>query len=127
MVAWADYKSAAKERGSLALELYIAISTPEVTPEQLKAVLPEHLAYQAKLEASGELAFAGPLSDLTGDQMDGSGMIVYRADSLDQARALADADPMHASGSRKYSIRRWLVNEGSLSINVKLSAQSVQL
>lgn len=127
MVAWVDYKAAAKERGSLALELFVAISTPVVSPDKLKAVLSEHLDYQSQLEASGSLAFAGPLSDMSGTQMEGTGMIVYRAESLESARALAEADPMHKSKAREFTLRRWLINEGSLTLSVKLSAQAVQL
>ena len=59
--------------------------------------------------------------------MEGVGLIIYRAPSLEAARALAENDPMHSSGTRSFSIRRWLVNEGSISVNVKLSAQSVTL
>ena len=127
MVAWLEYKQAAQERGSLALELFVAISTPVKSADQLKSQLPAHLDYQAKLEQSGALAFAGPLSDDTGEQMQGTGMIVYRAQTLDAARALADADPMHHSGTREYTLRRWLVNEGSLTLDIKLSAQQVKL
>ncbi|OED37612.1 hypothetical protein AB833_23040 [Chromatiales bacterium (ex Bugula neritina AB1)] len=126
MPAWKDYKKAAQERGSLALELYV-VETTAVKPEQLQQVLPSHLQYQAEQEQRGSLAFAGPLSDETGEQMNGSGLIVYRAESLEAARALADADPMHSSGTRTYTLRRWLVNEGSLQLDVKLSAQSVRL
>ena len=54
-------------------------------------------------------------------------MIVYRAESLDAARALADNDPMHLSGARSYVLRRWMINEGSLSLNVGLSTNQVTL
>ncbi len=70
---------------------------------------------------------AGPLSDLSGEQMEGVGMIIYRAESLEAAKALAEADPMHMSGTREFTIRRWLVNEGSFQIDFKLSAQSVRI
>lgn len=121
MVAWADYKAEAKSRGALALELYAAHSTPAKTPEDVKAALPDHLAYQASLERAGSLAFAGPMSDETGDHMQGVGLIIYRAESLEAARDLADADPMHASGARSYVLRRWMINEGSLTLSVGLS------
>ena len=121
MVAWADYKAEAKSRGALALELYAAHSTPAKTPEDVKAALPDHLAYQASLERAGSLAFAGPMSDETGDHMQGVGLIIYRAESLETARDLADADPMHASGARSYVLRRWMINEGSLTLSVGLS------
>lgn len=127
MVAWVEYKTAAKARGALALEMYVAVSTPAKAPEDLKAVLPDHLAYQASLEARGELAFAGPMSDDTGEHMQGMGMMVYRADSLEAARALAEADPMHSSGARSFTIRRWMINEGSFTVSVGLSTKSVDL
>jgi len=121
MVAWAQYKAGAKERGALALELYVAHSTPAGAPEAVKAALPDHLAYQATLERAGQLAFAGPMSDESGEEMEGMGLIVYRAESMDAARALADGDPMHASGARTYILRRWMINEGSLTLSVGLS------
>ena len=121
MVAWAEYKSQAKARGALALELFVAHSAPAKEPEVLKAILPEHLAYQAELERAGKLAFAGPLSDESGEHMQGVGMIVYRAESLEVARALASEDPMHKSGARTFTIRRWLINEGSFTLQVGLS------
>ena len=55
----------------------------------------------------------------------GSGLIVYRAKSLDDARALADADPMHSSQIRKYTLRIWMIIEGSLQLSVQLSEQVV--
>ena len=89
--------------------------------------MPDHLAYQKEREAAGDLAFAGPLSDESGEQMVGMGMILYRADSFESARALAEADPMHATGARTFTLRRWMINEGSFAINVELSGQRVTL
>ncbi|MEM9351162.1 MAG: YciI family protein, partial [Pseudomonadota bacterium] len=51
----------------------------------------------------------------------GIGLIIYRADSLEAARALADGDPMHKTGARSYILRRWMINEGSLTLSVGLS------
>jgi uncharacterized protein YciI len=127
MPSWAEYKKMAIERGSLALELYVVLSTPSGSAENVKSNLGEHLAYQSEQESLGHLAFAGPLSDESGEMMDGAGMIIYRAESLEAARQIASSDPMHASGARSFTIRRWLVNEGSLSLSVKLSKQEVKL
>ncbi len=62
MPSWDAYREAARARGSLAFELYVVLSIPAATQEDLKANLPDHLAYQNRLEAEGLLAFAGPLS-----------------------------------------------------------------
>ncbi len=125
MPTWLEYKEIARERGALAMELYIVESTPAAEPEEMQKHLPDHLAYQKKMEAAGSLVLAGPLSDASGSQMSGGGMIVYRAASLDEARTLAANDPMHRAGARQFSVRCWLVNEGSLSLTINLSNQHV--
>lgn len=127
MPTWDEYKSHAKSRGALALELYVVESTPSEDGPPVPDVLPDHLDYQKRMEIAGKLAFAGPLSDTTGTQMQGTGMIVYRADSLEEARSIAEADPMHATGARTFTLRRWLINEGSIQLSVGLSTKSVQL
>ena len=127
MPKWEDYKSEARSRGALALELFVVQSTPAGDPAATKAALPDHLAYQAEQERAGKLAFAGPTSDETGEMMEGMGLIVYRAPSFEEARALAEADPMHACGARTFTLRRWLVNEGSVTLSVGLSTNSVAL
>ena len=127
MVTWNDYKAMAKSRGALALELYVVESTPQKSPQDVKDSLPSHLAYQRDLEKRSILVLAGPLSDPTGETMVGAGLIIYRAGSMDDARQLAKDDPMHQSGARSFTLRKWLVNEGSLSLNVGLSTGTVVL
>ena len=127
MPAWQAYKEEARARGALALELFVVKSVPAAPPEALRAVLPDHLAYQRQLEEAGRLVLAGPVSDPSGELMEGAGLIIYRAATMADARALADADPMHASGARQFTLCRWLVNEGSLNLSVGLSTNRVTL
>jgi len=127
MVAWNDDKAIAQDRGSLAFEVYMAQSTPQKTPNQIKAVLPDHLAYLSGLEASGQVLMAGPTSHETGEHMQSMGMLVFRAASMDEARALVEDDPMHKSGARTFTLRKWLVNEGNISLAVGLSSGTVNL
>lgn len=127
MVAWNDYKAIARERGALAFELFVAVSTPQKSPDEVKSVLPDHLAYIQGLETTGQLVMAGPLSDETGEEMQGAGMLVLRATSMEEAHTLAANDPMHSNGVRTFTLRRWLVNEGKLSVSVGLSTGAVKL
>jgi len=127
MPPWESYKAEAKARGSLALELFVVQSSPSASPDEMKANLPAHLEYQSQMEREGTLVLAGPMSDESGEQMQGMGLIVYRAASFEAARAIADADPMHMSGARSYVLRKWLVNEGGFTLSVGLSGQSVRL
>lgn len=96
-------------------------STPAKGPDDVKENLPGHLAYQADLERLGHLAFAGPMSDETGEHMQSVGLIIYRAESLDAAHQFAEDDPMHKSGARSFVLRRWLINEGSVNLSLGLS------
>lgn len=127
MPAWTDYKTEAKTRGSLAFELYAVRTVPAGDPVAVKANLQDHLAYQNEQESLGNLFLAGPLSDDSGDLMEGMGLIIYRAASLDAARDIAENDPMHKSGARTFTLQRWLVNEGSLTLSVNLSAQKARI
>ena len=127
MPSWDEYREIAKQRGALSFELFVVESIPSAPPEEMQAVLPEHLAYQQELESAGTLFLAGPLSDEAGAQMSGGGLIIYRASSMDEARAVAEKDPMHARGKRTFKLRKWLINEGSPAISTRLSGQSVIL
>jgi uncharacterized protein YciI len=53
----------------------------------LAETVPDHLAYLEEMEKEGSLAFAGPLSDESGEHMNGEGMLCYRAPSFEAARA----------------------------------------
>jgi uncharacterized protein YciI len=125
MPKWNDYKADAKSRGALAMELFVVQTRPAGDMDLVKATLLDHLAYQKRMEQAGSLFLAGPVSDDTGEMMQAEGMIIYRAADLSEARALADADPMHANGARTYQIRKWLINEGKLNFSVALSSQSI--
>lgn len=48
-------------------------------------------------------------------------MLIYRAASVAEANAIAQADPMHKSGAHTFKIRPWLLNDGSITIRVTLS------
>ena len=125
MPSWPEYKNIARERGALAKELYIVESMSAGSAEEIQKNLPDHLAYQKEMESAGKLVMAGPVSDPSGKEMTGDGFIVYRAASLEEAQGFADNDPMHIAGARTYKVRCWLVNEGSLSFNIRLSEQRI--
>jgi uncharacterized protein len=41
--------------------------------------------------------------------------------SMEEARGHAECDPMHQAGARTFRIRPWLLNEGTLGLQVFLS------
>ncbi len=123
---WQSYKEKARARGALAQEVYVVRSTPVADAAAIAAVLPDHLAYVKGLELDDRLMLAGPVSDPDGAAVVG-GMLILRADSFETARALAERDPMHIQGLRRFELRRWLINEGSISVRLTLSTQTADL
>jgi uncharacterized protein YciI len=109
--------------GMLGKEFYVVTTRPARGPG-IRELLPAHLDYQVKLERDGVLFGAGPLYE-EGEDIPFAGMIVLRAASYEAARALADEDPLHAEGVRHYTIRRWRLNEGTMSFTLRFSDQSV--
>ena len=48
-------------------------------------------------------------------------MVIIRAASLAEAREIAASDPMHSSGARSFTVRPWLMNEGTVTIKISYS------
>ena len=80
-----------------------------------------HLEFQISLEERGIMFGAGPFWDDTEENWEGEGMVIIRAGSLAEAREIADSDPMHASRARDYTLRPWLINEGTMTIKLRYS------
>ena len=109
----------------LGKQLYVIHTIPVAPREKIAELLPQHLEHQVRLEKSGVMFAAGPLANEDGTP--GGGLIVIRADSFAAARAIADTDPLHKAGLRTYTLRRWTVNEGSYSLTINYSDQSVSI
>jgi uncharacterized protein YciI len=118
---------ASRQRGFLSQQLFVIFSTPAADYGPIDEATDDHLAHQLAIEAEGKLFAAGPLCTDDGLSFEGEGMIIVRAGSMDEAREIADRDPMHRSGARTYRIRPWIMNEGAISLTVHLSDQTVQI
>jgi uncharacterized protein YciI len=81
----------------------------EDTPERTE-IQKQHLAHLFKMHTEGRLVIAGPLLD------DGPirGLLVYKAASIDEARAFAEADPAVKAGRLKVEMHPWMVRKGIL-------------
>lgn len=80
--------------------LYVAM-LPIVDPEKNQQIRPAHLEYINDLFKQGKVVMAGPFTDQKG------GMIIYKADSYEEALKLAQADPVVAEGARTLELREW--------------------
>lgn len=62
---------------------------------------PHHLEYLDQLKAQGKVYLKGPFKDGSG------GMVIYVADSLEEAQQLAQNDPYVVEGVRSLDLREW--------------------
>jgi uncharacterized protein len=63
-----------------------------------------HAAHLAELDKAGKLVLAGPIPERAG------GLIVLRVASLDEARAIAEEDPMVRGAYQTYELGTWLMS-----------------
>ena len=109
----------------LGKEMYLVITRPVRSPE-IEKRLTDHLNHQIKLEKEGVLFAAGPLYP-RGANVPEAGMFILRANSFEEAEAIAKTDPLHAAGLRSFTLQKWRVNEGSFTVTVNYSDQTMTI
>ena len=89
----------------------------------LAPLLAQHLEYMIAVEKAGKILASGPLD--FGKSSDG--MTILRVESEVEAREIATNDPFVKNGVRSFTMREWLVMEGSFGIRVNFSDRSIEI
>ncbi|AKJ05367.1 uncharacterized protein YciI [Archangium gephyra] len=86
--------------------------TPEVTPE-VERIQAEHLAHLGRMGESGKMVIAGPFAE----QQDPTfrGMCLYKTETLEEARKLAEEDPAVKAGRLKVEAMAWYTEKGYMT------------
>src|SRR5580698_4939984 len=92
---------------------------PSTTAAEIAAHADDHVAWLLKLEAEGRVFLSGPLTSGPGIAP-GAGMTVLRADSAQDAAAIAAADPFVVAGLRTFEVFGWRLNEGAVAVQLSL-------
>lgn len=92
--------------------------TPGDTPE-LKALQAAHMAHINKMAGTGKLILAGPFAD-GGDLR---GLFIFRVDSLEEAKALAEQDPAVKAGRLLIEWHPWYAAK-NITVTPKSSRQA---
>jgi uncharacterized protein len=116
-----DGTTPAERPALLGRDYWLILSTPVSGTGQadIDARAPEHIAWLLGLERDGVVFLSGPLLSGPGTGP-GSGVTVLRADSQDQAGAIAAKDPFVLAGLRTFTVHRWRLNEGSIGVRLSL-------
>lgn len=92
--------------------------------ETWEAAIHEHRLWLQSLERQGVLFLAGPIDR---HEWDGTGMVVIRGTSREEAETVAMGEPFHRRGMRRNVVRHWYVNEGQIRIVARLFEDTVEL
>jgi uncharacterized protein YciI len=85
--------------------------------------LAEHLEYLIALEAEGKIFASGPMN-MPGS---GDGMTVLKVETEREARAIAAADPLVRKAGRSFTLHRWTINEGQMTVTIAFSRMGLAL
>lgn len=80
---------------------YVILLTPRPAAALTDSLIRAHVAYLRRLDAAGRLELSGPFGGPPG------GMVIVRADSLEEAHAVAAADPFVVAGVEDFEVRTW--------------------
>lgn len=96
-----------------------------VTRSDLEEHLPHHRSWLLELEISEAVFLSGPLVGGAG-VVPGSGLIILRAETEEQAHAIAASDPLVVHQLRTFELRQWRVNQGAIGVSLSLGTGGFQ-
>ncbi|MEM6445982.1 MAG: YciI family protein [Cyanobacteria bacterium J06642_2] len=82
---------------------FVKIERGCVSKSEFDRHVPAHKAYVRKLNESGHSARTGYWAEM------GGGMLLFQADSLEEARRIIARDPLVISGCVEYELHEWVV------------------
>ncbi|WNS78033.1 YciI family protein [Domibacillus sp. DTU_2020_1001157_1_SI_ALB_TIR_016] len=82
---------------------YYAALLHMMDPEKNQEVLPRHIEYLNHLDKEGKILARGPFGDGSG------GLVIYQADSFEEAAVLAEKDPHVLEKVRRLELKEWKV------------------
>lgn len=110
-------------RNSAKLELFVMVRYI-VDECALGDLLDKHLEWVVAEERKGVISLSGPIERTEGDDV--VGLTVLRAENIDDARCIAEADPFVKNKCVRFTMYKWTVFEGSLSFTLHLSDATVR-
>lgn len=92
--------------------------------DEHQKVMEGHLGHFRRMAMEGKMVVAGPFGEQ--DDKTAEGLCLYRAASVAEARALAEADPAVKAGQLRVEAMSWYTEKGALTFPAaeKLRAQA---
>jgi uncharacterized protein YciI len=84
---------------------YFAALLEMIDPVKNQELRPQHLEYLEQKKKEGKLFARGPFADGSG------GLVIYKAETYEEAKKLAEEDPYVKQGVRKLILREWNMSQ----------------
>jgi uncharacterized protein len=107
------------------MRLFVALSKAQASAEQMLPYVAEHLEYMNSLEEKGMLFASGPF--IHPGVLVGDGLTILQTDTLEEARALIESEPLIKLGFRTFELRLWELREGKISVTLNISKSNFNL
>ncbi|WP_244238321.1 YciI family protein [Corallococcus terminator] len=88
-------------------------NAPKMEPAVLQKLQDEHLAHLTRMGESGKMVLAGPFGEQ--DDVGMRGACIYRTATKEEARQLAEQDPMVKAGRLQVEVLAWYTEKGYLA------------
>lgn len=75
-----------------------------INPAKDEAIRKEHIDYLNDLIEKGKIIAKGPFTDHSG------GLVIFRAESIEEAQQLANRDPAAIEKTREFILKEWKSN-----------------
>jgi uncharacterized protein YciI len=103
--------------------LFASLNKAAAPQEQMLPLMADHIEYMNRLESEGKLFASGPFIQ-PGVLV---GLTILRTDTLEEARALMEKDPLIKQGLRTFELHVWELREGRMTIQLNASSTSYQI
>jgi uncharacterized protein len=90
-----------------------APNAPKLQAQALEELQAKHLGHLRAMYEAGKMVIAGPFDEQRDETM--RGMCLYRVATADDARKLAEQDPMVKAGRLRVEVLAWWVERGYMS------------
>ncbi len=80
---------------------YFAALLQMKDPAKSQELRPQHVEFLERNQEQGKIFARGRFADGTG------GLVIYKAESIEEARKLAESDPYIISGARSLDLHEW--------------------
>ncbi|AUT76265.1 YciI family protein [Paraburkholderia hospita] len=113
-------------RQMLQKPLYVVVRVPN-DMSRFDELIEDHLKWAIAAEGRGELFASGPFFDERGEPGTSGGMSILRATSIEEVQTILSDDPFIQEKVYTASIRKWLLMEGGITVNLRFADRSYTL